>query len=118
MGVPPIPLLPTGGVGGVDPDRAGSGLGGPKQPVTPRTGAALPDRMSGPGPTGELGGLGGPTARAGGQGFGGMPMGGGSLAGQQQRNRRNDIYLPSDDPYAVDVDDDVVPPVLGLEEPQ
>jgi hypothetical protein len=35
------------------------------------------------------------------------------MAGHQ-REHRNTVYIPSDEPFAVDDGDDVVPPVLGL----
>jgi hypothetical protein len=46
---------------------------------------------------------------------GGMPMGGPG-AGGQDRAHRNTTFIPSDEPYVVDLDDDVVPAVLDDDE--
>ncbi|MDT7664935.1 MAG: hypothetical protein QOD04_4491, partial [Pseudonocardiales bacterium] len=57
-----------------------------------------------PGTGGSTGGMGG-----------GMPMGGPG-AGGQDREHRNTTFIPSDEPYVVDLDDDVVPAVLDDDE--
>jgi hypothetical protein len=45
-----------------------------------------------------------------------MPMGGMGGAGEG-REHRNNIYLPSDDPFHIDITDDTVPAVLTNEHP-
>jgi len=47
-------------------------------------------------------------------GLGGLsPMGGAGQRGQDQEHRNN-VFIPSDEPFVVDEGDDVVPPVLGV----
>jgi hypothetical protein len=47
-----------------------------------------------------------------------MPMGGmGGMGGAGEgREHRNNIYLPSDDPFHIDITDDTVPAVLTNED--
>jgi len=51
--------------------------------------------------------------------MGGMsPMGGGfggaGGAGDSDHEHRNNVFVPSDEPFVVEEGDDVVPPVLGV----
>ena len=46
------------------------------------------------------------------------PMLGGALPGGTDREHRNNVFIPSDEPFAARLDDDVIPPVLGIEEPR
>ncbi|GAA5155368.1 hypothetical protein GCM10023321_28580 [Pseudonocardia eucalypti] len=105
------------------PNQAGQ-AGGPNQPGqsgVPR-GLGPPERPYGPGLAGEPapGGT-GPGGRPGigpgvpgigpGIGPGGMPLAGGMLSGDRQH--RNNVFLPSDEPFSAGIGDDAVPPVLG-----
>lgn len=102
--------------GAVGPNLGGAGAGG-------GYGAPLPSRGgSGPvDPGGRLGTFGmqtaefGPAAAGRTAGIGGLPppmMGGAGLAGVE-REHRNNVFIPSDEPFVVEHGDDVVPPVLG-----
>jgi hypothetical protein len=110
----PRPLSPPVG-GGLGPGSSGGGLGrlGDAPPAA-RGGTALPGAgATGAAPPAEPGVAGG---RPGSPGAGGMPMGGmGGGMGSQQREHRNNVFVPSDEPFAVALGDDVVPPVLDAE---
>jgi uncharacterized protein YukE len=96
--------------------------GGPLgRTLWPRGGTALPEPIA-PGSGGSAAevrsGWGTPRGLAGATGAGGQPgvpplLGGAGMAGHQ-REHRNTVYISSDEPFAVDDCDDVVPPVLGL----
>lgn len=87
------------------------------QPLPPRTDERAPAARisSGAGP-------GGPTvagANARGAGPGMAPMGvGGVGAGGGEREHRNQFYIPEDEPFRVEYDFYVAPPVLGTGEAQ
>jgi len=138
------PGLPTGGSPPGLPPTGGPGLGGAPPPMGPLPGDAtrfhtpgggrnsglwqrplvsrggsgesLGRPVGGPGPFGEPGGFGAagrPLAGMG--GLGGLsPMGGAGQRGQDQEHRNN-VFIPSDEPFAV-WQDDVVPAVLGQDE--
>jgi hypothetical protein len=118
----PRPLSPPvgggfgpGSSGDLGPRTSGGGLGrlGDAPPAA-RGGTALPGAAAtGAAPPAEPGVAGG---RPGSPGAGGMPMGGmGGGVGGQQREHRNNVFVPSDEPFAVALGDDVVPPVLDAE---
>lgn len=96
-------LAPRGGAGfgGVGSGPGGGGAGRPPLPGAGAFGGS---------------GLGGSVAGGPGGGMGGMsPMGGGfGGAGESDHEHRNNVFIPSDEPFVVDEGDDVVPPVLGL----
>lgn len=109
------------GVGGpTGLDRFGPGSGGPagqggpgryEGPLPPRTGAPGPRFGGNHGgdfgvPQNTAGRSGGPTGAA--------PMGmGGGARGGEERNHRNQTFIPSDEPFRVEFFD-VTPPVLGV----
>ncbi|HEV7788180.1 MAG TPA: hypothetical protein VGP05_04140 [Pseudonocardia sp.] len=126
--VPPLPpISPTGGdpyagAGRFNGGKISAALGGPEHQLAPRGGSGLAGHtpaggaeLTGAGPGGGPGGRG--TPGTGGGTGGGMPMGGPATgAGGQDREHRNTTFIPSDEPYVVDLDDDVVPAVLDDDE--
>jgi hypothetical protein len=124
--LPPLPpISPTNGnpypvAGRFNTSKISAALGGPEHQLAPRGGSGLAGRapsggaeLAGAGAGGGRGapGTGGSTGGMG----GGMPMGGPG-AGGQDREHRNTTFIPSDEPYVVDLDDDVVPAVLDDDE--
>ncbi|HEX4362074.1 MAG TPA: PPE domain-containing protein, partial [Pseudonocardia sp.] len=120
----------SGGFGGSGAGGLGGGLGGGSG-LRPRGGAGVGGVGSGPGGggagrsplpgAGGFGGsgFGGSGAGGPGGGMGGMsPMGGGfggaGGAGDSDHEHRNNVFIPSDEPFVVEEGDDVVPPVLGV----
>ncbi|HEY0573112.1 MAG TPA: hypothetical protein VGD73_03350, partial [Pseudonocardia sp.] len=75
-------------------------------------GFAEPSGRPGSGPSGVL--AEGTAVGRGPAGMGGMPpmMGGAGLRGQELEHHNN-VFIPSDEPFAMDPGDDLVPPVLG-----
>jgi hypothetical protein len=101
----------VGGLGGGLAPRGGAGFGGAGPGGPGLGGPGVPGRPSLAG----VGGFGGGGAP--GTGLGGMsPMGGGfgGGAGGEDHEHRNNVFIPSDEPFVVDEGDDVVPPVLGV----
>ena len=100
-------LAPRGGPG--FGGYVGGGIGGGGSGLAGRPPMAGAGGFGGAGP----GGTGGPGA-----GLGGMsPMGGfggGAGVGDSDHEHRNNVFIPSDEPFVVDEGDDVVPPVLGV----
>jgi hypothetical protein len=98
-----------GGTGGGYRDVAG------EQHFAPRTGGEPGSAVRGG--SGSAGSVGSSSAAAGGRGTspGGMaPMGmGGVGAGGGDRQHRNQYYIPEDEPFRIDYDFYVAPPVLG-----
>ena len=111
--MPPMPPMSAGGT-----HYGGTGYHGSSgTPPGPRGGTPLPDRTGGaPNSPAGPGETGGGAARS--MPGGGMPMGGmgGMGTGGKDREHRNNIYLPSDDPFHVDISDEVVPAVLTNED--
>jgi hypothetical protein len=101
------------GYGGAGGEHGGAGSGGGR-PLSPR-GGGLPSgepvgRFAGGGPAEGAGRAGGPAGMAGG-GMGGM---GGGMGGHgQEREHRNSVFIPDDEPFRVEFDD-VTPSVIGL----
>jgi hypothetical protein len=103
---PSIPALPPFG-GGLDSTGPhGGGLGGSAgaHPLAGRGDPGLPAEEARPGAGGGVVG-GGAGERAGGPG--GMPMGGMGGAGTrgQDKDHRNNIFIPDDEPFRVEFDD-------------
>jgi hypothetical protein len=72
---------------------------GPSPETVSRTGAAMDE------PPG--------AARPGGAGTGGMPMMGGGAGGRgQERQHRNNVFIPSDELFVIPIDGDVTPAVI------
>ena len=86
--------------------RAGAGAG---RPLAARGGPGLPGAIARAGGTGLPGGAAAPGERAG--GVGGMPMGGAGARGQD-KDHRNNVFIPDDEPFRVEFDD-LTDPVLG-----
>jgi hypothetical protein len=109
---------PYPGAGRFSTGRISAALGGPEHQLAPRGGSGpagrAPAGMAEPAGAGGWAGAGsGPGSRGASGAGGGMPMGGaGGGAGGQDREHRNTTFIPSDEPYVVDLDDDVVPAVL------
>jgi len=112
----PSPALPPLGGGYVPHTGYAGGYSGGR-PLAPRGGGGLPSEAGGRAPGGGF-----PEsvsgARPGGPGgLGGMPpmgaMGGAAGARGQEREHRNNMFLPDDEPFRV-ADDDVTPSVIGL----
>jgi len=107
----------VGGLGGgsglaprVGPGFGGAGHGGVGSGGPGSGGSGVPGRP----PLAGAGGFGGGGPGA---GLGGMsPMGGGfgGGAGGEDHEHRNNVFVPSDEPFVVEEGDDVVPPVLGV----
>jgi hypothetical protein len=101
------------GYGGAGGEHGGAGSGGGR-PLSPR-GGGLPSgepagRFAVGGPSEGAGRAGGPAGMAGG-GMGGM---GGGMGGHgQEREHRNSVFIPDDEPFRVEFDD-VTPSVIGL----
>jgi hypothetical protein len=98
-----------GGFGGGPGSTGGGSAGGAARSLAPRGGAGSlaegTGRASVAGGFGEVGRTGAPA---------GMPMGGaGGGAAGQDREHRNSVYLPDDEPFRVDFDD-VTGSVIGL----
>jgi hypothetical protein len=76
------------------------------------SGFAEPSGRPGLGPSGLL--AEGAAVGRGPAGMAGVPpmMGGAGLRGQELEHHNN-VFIPSDEPFAVDPGDDLVPPVLG-----
>jgi hypothetical protein len=87
--------------------------GGSRPELAPRGGDAAPGRSPAPGaPSGPS--AGGPGTRP----VAGMPpMGTGGGGGGKDRQHRNGVYLPSDEPFRVEYDFDIAPAVIGLPDP-
>ncbi|WP_445187768.1 hypothetical protein ACTXG6_11520 [Pseudonocardia sp. Cha107L01] len=124
--LPPLPPIspttgnPYPGAGRFDTSKISAALGGPEHQLAPRGGSGLAGRAPAGGAelagAGAGGGRGAPGTGGGTGGMGGgMPMGGPG-AGGQDREHRNTTFIPSDEPYVVDLDDDVVPAVLDDDE--
>jgi hypothetical protein len=121
--LPPLPPMtptsgyPHSGAGRLDTGSVSTALGDGEHPLAPRGGGGLAGRT--PAGAAEPAGAGvGATSGPGGRGTpgtgSGTPMGGaGAGAGGQDREHRNTTFIPSDEPYVVELDDDVVPAVLG-----
>jgi hypothetical protein len=127
---PPLPPLGGGysGVGG-DPytgERSsgnpyasaghGGGSGGGR-PLSPRGGSGIPageapGRFTGSGFP-EGGGAGGRPGGPGGLAGGGMGGMGGGMGGGQDREHRNSVFIPDDEPFRIEFDD-VTSSVIGL----
>ena len=106
-----------GGGSGLAP-RGGPGFGGSGGGGTGGGGSVLAGRppMAGAGGFGGAGpgGAGGPGAGLGGMSPMGGGFGGGAGVGDSDHEHRNNVFIPSDEPFVVDEGDDVVPPVLGV----
>jgi hypothetical protein len=110
----PTPALPPLGTGGGPHAGIGAhagagyagGYGGAGHPLAERGGPATP---AGTGRPGTGGGTPGGAATAGERagGAGGMPMGGMGGAGRsgQDKDHRNNIFIPDDEPFRVEFDD-------------
>jgi hypothetical protein len=101
------------GYGGAGGEHGGAGSGGGR-PLSPRGGGMPPGepagRFAGGGPSEGAGRAGGPAGMAGG-GMGGM---GGGMGGHgQEREHRNSVFIPDDEPFRVEFYD-VTPSVIGL----
>ncbi|GAA5169913.1 hypothetical protein GCM10023321_66230 [Pseudonocardia eucalypti] len=95
-----VPGRPPGGPGAFDDPQLPRGRGVAEP--TPAGGAGTPP---GTGP-----GRGGPPVGAGGMPMAGMSGGGGK---PEEREHRNNVFLPSDEPFLVEFEDEV-PPVIGV----
>jgi hypothetical protein len=100
----------SAGYGGAGYSGAGGEHGGGR-PLSPR-GGGMPStepaaRFAGSGPAEGAGRAGGPAGMAGGG------MGGGMGGHGQEREHRNSVFIPDDEPFRVEFDD-VTPSVIGL----
>jgi hypothetical protein len=109
----------TGYGGRVDgASGGGGGYGGSRSPA-PRGGTGPLTEGAGRASASGSYGAGGEVGRAApSTGPAGMPMGGAGAAGGEDREHRNTVFLPDDEPFRVDFDD-VTGAVIGLpEEPR
>lgn len=106
---PPGPPWHGPGAGGYGGDHRGPAT---DQPLPPRTGEGSPAPRGG---VGSAGGAAAGAAGGRGPGQGAMaPMGmGGAGAGGRDRDHRNQFYIPEDEPFRVEYDFFVAPPVIG-----
>jgi len=105
--LPPMSPIDYGDHPGTRPGAGRVGHGRVDHPLAPRGGPLAERAPIGMPVMGDAPG-GRPAPGTG----GGMPMGGMGAAGRgQEREHRNGVFIPSDEPFAVD--DDVVPAVLG-----
>lgn len=88
---------------GLGPSDRPNPPGFPGEPA-PGGSGAVPGGRSGVGPAGVAG-------IAPGIGPGGVPLAGAMRYGERQH--RNNVFLPSDEPFSAGIEDDAVPPVLG-----
>ena len=104
----------TGGSGAAwRPGLGGAGYAGGYRPELSARGGPSPDGAGSAPATGSSGAGGaGPVGR--GSAPGGMsPMGGAGARGGQDKTHRNNVFIPSDEPFRVEFDD-VLPSVIGM----
>jgi hypothetical protein len=113
-----LPPLPLGGAPEYQPGKITDALNhdtAHQATPAPRGSGTPLDPRPGGNPNAAATEAGERAVRGAGPAGGGIPMGGASGRAGQEREHRNHTYLASDEPFSVQLGDDVVPRVIGPE---